>query len=292
MRLALIGALLLGVATAPAAAEDAAPHWTYTGDEGPDFWGDLDETFAACSLGNQQSPVDFLGVQASETPGLTLPSGSFTPDDIVNNGHTIRVGVPAGVAMTLDGQAYELKQIHFHAPAEHTLNGVLYPMEMHLVHQAEDGALAVLGVLMMEGAANPSLSPVFAALPAEGPAQPLDATIDVADLLPASSETFSYRGSLTTPPCDEGVTWDLFAEPITVAPEEMRAYQTLLPETARPVQRQLTAEDAAATPQPGSCDRRSRAPAGMVRTPARTVRPTARPPAARRSRDRCPDRPL
>jgi carbonic anhydrase len=158
--------------------------------------------------------------------------------DVVNNGHTIQVNYPAGSTLVLGERSFALAQYHFHSPSEHTLEGRPFPMEMHLVHKSGDGKLAVLGVFIQEGAANPAFAPVWDNLPQEkGVEVHLEhVTVDVDELLPAERKGFRYQGSLTTPPCTEGVEWLVLATPITLSAEQIAAFRALVHGNNRPIQ--------------------------------------------------------
>lgn len=223
----------------PAATTPAAQpiHWTYAGEEGPDHWGELDATYQACKTGRQQSPIDIHQPAAQDLADISF---SYQPAavKVLNNGHTIQAApAAAGSFIELDGKRYDLAQFHFHDPSEHTVEGKPFPMELHLVHKAADGSLAVVGVLIEEGAANTTLAPVFAHMPATA-----NATEEVADeidfnaLIPSSHLYYHYAGSLTTPPCTEGVNWLVLKEPIAVSAEQLNAFKQLIGANSRPVQ--------------------------------------------------------
>lgn len=221
-----------------AASASPAPHWSYEGEEGPDYWGTLSTAYATCQTGAQQSPID-IPASATVTPasGLAL-AYQESGLKLVNNGHTVQANVDAGSTLTLKGKTYELKQFHFHAPSEHKINGKAFAMEMHLVHQASDGSLAVVGVLFEEGTENAFLKSFWSRLPAKGaPDVTADARQRVESALPADRSSFSYAGSLTTPPCTEGVSWVVLKTPVTASKEQLELFKEKveLP-TARPVQ--------------------------------------------------------
>ena len=227
--------LLAGLALCPlcaGAARAAGAHWSYEGHGGPEEWGTLETEFKACSLGNQQSPINLEGsVQAAGSgPKLSWKPEAFT---VVNNGHTIQAnaGADAGTARMGD-KTYALRQFHFHAPSEHAVNGQRAAMEAHFVHAAPDGSLLVAGVFMVPGKANAAFSTVMAAA-AKGDGK---AELDPSAFLPASSATYRYEGSLTTPPCSEVVDWNVFAEPIQVAEADIAAFRAIFPMNARPLQ--------------------------------------------------------
>ena len=140
--------------------------------------------------------------------------------------------------ITIEGKRYKLAQFHFHAPSEHTLDGVAAPLELHLVHKSDDGNLAVLGILIKEGVENAALAPVFANIPAEKTEEPVEVegSLDVMALLPENRITFRYNGSLTTPPCTEGVLWKVFVDGIEASKEQIAAYTAVYSDSARQVQ--------------------------------------------------------
>ena len=224
------GALLFGTGAY------AQPHWGYEGEHGPEHWGSLDPGFAVCSNGREQSPIDLTGAERGALSEIVFEYGP-SPISILNNGHTIQVDYQAGSGLVLDGARYGLVQFHFHHRSEHTVDGADFPLEMHLVHADADGALAVVGVLVEEGGANEALAPVFRQMPGEaGPAAMVEGTVDAAALLPGRRTTWRYAGSLTTPPCSEGVSWLVMTEPVTASRGQIEAFKALFPVNNRPVQ--------------------------------------------------------
>ena len=228
----------------PVRADDATPgaaqpdaHWTYEGEEGPEHWGELDSDYASCSGGTRQSPIDVSGAAGADVANIEFLYQPVSPLHLINNGHTLQVNIPAGSSITLDGETYPLKQFHFHAPSEHTIDGRAEAMELHLVHVTDAGTIAVVGVLLTEGEGNPALTPVFEAMPAmAGPEQEVTGSVDPNALLPEQRTTYRYSGSLTTPRCSEGVHWLLMTEPMTVSAAQTEAFRTVFGENARPVQ--------------------------------------------------------
>ena len=222
-------------------AQDAPPHWTYEGEDGPENWGELGEAYAACGTGQQQSPIDITTVNVDHLPDIEF---SYTDSalNILNNGHTIQANYDAGSSIVSDGETYNLAQFHFHAPSEHTIDGESYPMELHFVHRSEAGVIAVVGLMIEVGDAdNAGLAPVFDNMPPEASQDGTAAaiagqTISAASLLPADQHYFTYSGSLTTPPCSEGVKWHVITTPITISQAQFDAYTALYPMTARPLQ--------------------------------------------------------
>jgi carbonic anhydrase len=234
---ALLPALLGAVVTiALAAAVSAAEHWTYSGEEGPDHWASLESDFALCAAGRQQSPVDLSGAAQRD---VANPQMAYTATDgrIVNNGHTIQTELRGGSSLILDGVTYQLIQFHFHSPSEHTIGGQSFPVEIHLVHRSDSGALAVVGVLVSGGAPNDALGSLAAAMPTKaGKEARLSAPFDPTVLLPPDRRAYRYAGSLTTPPCSEGVSWLVMANPIQASGPQIAALARVLHGNSRPTQ--------------------------------------------------------
>jgi len=215
----------------------AGAHWTYEGHDGPDKWAELDAANAVCSAGSQQSPVDIQDAIKSQLAPLKM-AWAKRADTILNNGHTIQVNFGAGSTLSAPSGSYKLVQFHFHRPSEHLIGGKSFPMEVHFVHAGATGGLAVVGVLMAAGKANPVFGKIVSTMPAaEGPAVGADAAIDPNGLLPAKRSYYRYAGSLTTPPCSETVDWHLLTDPIQVADADIARFAKLYPMNARPVQK-------------------------------------------------------
>ncbi len=204
---------------------------------GPDRWSELESANVVCKQGGAQSPIDLSdAIRVPALPGLTLNYGQ-TKVKVVNNGHTFQVNVDKGSSLTLNGKRFDLAQFHFHTPSEHTVEGRSYPLELHLVHQASDKSLAVIGVLLAEGAPNMVLTRFWERLPkAEGEAG-TGVTIAVQDLLPRNiDDYFTYSGSLTTPPCTESVRWIVLKRPVEVSKAQVAAFRAVFSNNARPTQ--------------------------------------------------------
>jgi carbonic anhydrase len=239
--LIVCGVVCVSCSAWPFAAKEATPaaahkvHWGYSGDVGPDHWDELSADFALCGSGMAQTPIDIIPTnsEALVNPVFAYQAGDVT---IVNNGHTIQANAAAGNTMTIDGVTYTLAQMHFHAPSEHTINGVPAAMELHFVHKAADGTLAVVGALVQQGdAANAAWGDYVSAL--QGlTAESTTATVDWPALLPAEVMTFRYIGSLTTPPCSEGVHWLVIQTPLQMSAEQIAAFTQIYTGNARPVQ--------------------------------------------------------
>jgi carbonic anhydrase len=218
-----------------AGAQHAA-HWTYEGSEGPNHWGQLSHDWEPCQSGQQQSPIDLTGPTGTDLANISF-NYSATKADVIDNGHTIQVNFRPGNSIKVDGKRYDLLQFHFHAPSEHTINGKHSPAELHLVHKSADGQLAVVGVMLDKGARNDALAAVFKNMPApRRKSAKLDRKINPADLLPAAGATYRYDGSLTTPPCSEGVKWYVVASPIAVSEAQLAEFERRHNHSNRPVQ--------------------------------------------------------
>ncbi len=233
--LCLSAARAMAQAAPHGAAGTTAPHWGYQGEASPEHWGELSPDFKVCQLGLEQSPVDLANDITAGLDGVE-PAYRPIPLRIINNGHTIQVNADPGSVCVIGGTRYELLQFHFHHPSEHLLAGKSFDLECHLVHRSAAGNLAVLGVFVKPGQPNAALRPVWDAMPLqEGPERSAGGSIDPATLLPAERGYFRYMGSLTTPPCSEGITWTVFRDAIEASPEQIRQFAALFANNARPV---------------------------------------------------------
>ena len=235
---ALVSTLLLA-STVPAALAEEGHHWTYQGATGPTHWAKMEHEFEACGLGREQSPIDITSAAAKKE---TLPVIAFAyhlgPLKMIDNGHTIQVNVAPGSSIDVGGHHYELVQFHFHKPSEEAIDGKHADMVAHLVHKDADGKLAVVAVLLKAGEPNPFIAVLWQNLPkkkgAEVEAKGVD--IDPGELLPRDRPYYTFTGSLTTPPCSEGVTWYVLKQPATVSSAEIARFAKAYPMNARPVQ--------------------------------------------------------
>ena len=220
-----------------AAQEVHPPHWAYSGPEDPSHWGTLDPSYAACSLGKTQSPINIADAKPEVLPVLKLDYQAI-PLNIIDNGHTIQVNYTPGSTLTVGDKSYTLKQFHFHHPSEEHVNGKGVPLVAHLVHADAEGHLAVVAVLFEQGPANPLIDTVWKNIPSEKQkAQDISSvSIQAQDLLPSERGYFTYAGSLTTPPCSEGVTWFVLKSYATVSPQQVATFAKIYPMNARPIQ--------------------------------------------------------
>jgi carbonic anhydrase len=215
------------------------PRWSYAGPAGANHWAELDPAFKTCGSGREQSPINIETAQAAPAAdakplrfGYAASAGS-----VVNNGHTIQVDLVEGGTLSLDDGAYRLVQFHFHTPSEEQIDGQYHPLVAHLVHRSEQGRLAVVAVLFKTGQENAALKPVFDNLPVKsGAKNPLARPLDAGTLLPADRAHYAFSGSLTTPPCSEGVLWHVLKTPVELSQTQLQAFGSLYDMNARPVQ--------------------------------------------------------
>ncbi|MBX3608235.1 MAG: carbonic anhydrase family protein, partial [Piscinibacter sp.] len=223
----------------PAAATRGAPHaahWDYAGETGPNQWGAMKPEFSLCANGKRQSPIDIRdGIRVQLDPvQFDYQPSTFR---VVDNGHTIQVNVGPGNSIEVMGRRFELLQFHFHRPSEERIDGRQFDMVAHLVHKDLDGRLAVVAVLLERGSAHPLVQSVWNNLPLEkGDEVRARGTLDLQQLLPPQREYFTYMGSLTTPPCSEGVLWMVMKQPVPVSPDQISIFSRLYPMNARPIQ--------------------------------------------------------
>ncbi len=221
-------AILIALLLAGAAHAEPIATWRYAGDTGPAHWASLSAEFVACSQGKNQSPVDLAGMIDGSLPPMSL---DYRPGGVrvINNGHTIQVDYAPGSTLALAGHRWTLRQFHFHAPSEHQLRGHAYPMEGHFVHADEDGNLAVVAVFYELGNTHPGLAEVWRFMPHWGGAsyELLD-VVDARELLPQQLDYYRFNGSLTTPPCTEGVTWLVNKQRLTLSDDQLRKFQAAI----------------------------------------------------------------
>ncbi|HET8869294.1 MAG TPA: carbonic anhydrase family protein [Aquabacterium sp.] len=211
-------------------------HWAYSGDTGPESWGMLKPEYRQCMIGKRQSPIDIrdgIPVQLDPIQFDYHP----TAFRVIDNGHTIQANVEPGNSITILGKRYELVQFHFHRPSEERINGKQYDMDVHLVHKDAEGHLAVIAILIEQGNAHGALQLVWNALPLEkGMEQASSVPIDLNQILPDRKQYMTYMGSLTTPPCTEGVLWMVMKQPAQMSREQIGIFSRMYQMNARPVQ--------------------------------------------------------
>ncbi len=192
-------------------------HWDYR-DAGR--WSELNSEFLACA-GKNQSPVDIANVSQTQLEKIQFNYNKHA-STIVNNGHTVKLNFPAGDAINVEKNAFHLKQLHFHTPSEHTFSGKRFAAEIHLVHQNPQGELAVVAVMVAEGAKSGVFNKLIRSLPSQtGKSIDLKQPLQASDFLPQATAYYSINGSLTTPPCTEGVRWFVLKNNITASREQI-----------------------------------------------------------------------
>ena len=222
---------------APKPVPPKVPHeWSYEGDSGPQAWARLKPEYGKCASGTRQSPIDIRdGIRVDLEPVQFDYKPS--PFRVLDNGHTVQVNVAAGNSIEVMGRHYELVQFHFHRPSEERIDGRQFDMVAHLVHKDADGRLAVVAVLLERGSAHPLVQSVWNNLPLEkGDEVGARASLDLNQLLPKDTRYYTYMGSLTTPPCSEGVLWMVMQQPVTLSQEQIDVFARLYPMNARPIQ--------------------------------------------------------
>jgi carbonic anhydrase len=228
-------------ADAPPVAEETLPSgevaWGYEAEDGPSVWGRLSATYDLCATGSRQSPID-LPADSVREPVLLAFDYHDSAIELVNDGHTIQLTYDAGSGIDLNGRRFTLRQLHFHAPGEHTRAGRAFPAEIHFAHESAAGGLAVVGALVEVGRRNAALASVLDNLPQTVglPRGVLEERVSAAAILGSAHASILYEGSLTTPPCTEGVRWIVLAAPISIDEAQLERLHEVLRENSRPVQ--------------------------------------------------------
>jgi carbonic anhydrase len=210
-------------------------HWSYEGETGPANWG-RNPAWAQCAIGNRQSPIDLRDGMKVDLEQIVF---DYKPSsfNVTDTGHTIQVNVGGGNYITLQGRSYELLQFHFHRPSEERINGKGFEMVVHMEHKDAEGKLAVVAVLLERGKAQDMIQTVWNNLPLEkNDTVAPSIVLNPGDVLPSRRDYFTYMGSLTTPPCSEGVLWLVMKEPMQASPAQMALFARLYPLNARPIQ--------------------------------------------------------
>ncbi|PEN69889.1 carbonic anhydrase [Bacillus toyonensis] len=214
--------------------------WSYEGTTGPEQWGELKPEYKMCLNGQEQSPIDIKTEQIKSTVDNNPLQINYQPISfsIKNNGHSIEGKANSSDDyLTLGGNRYTLKQFHFHTPSEHQFEGKHADMELHLVHQNDQGQLAVVGIMIKEGQKNEGFAAMWQNLPhRKNIKADVQHTIDIKQILPSDHSSFRYMGSLTTPPCTENVQWIVMKQTIEMSKQQIKVFHKLFPTNNRPVQ--------------------------------------------------------
>jgi carbonic anhydrase len=233
------GAVAVAAASPASGGHGGEPHWGYEGEAGPASWGNLKPEFNLCALGKRQSPINIQNGTTLAGPVEAIQF-NYTPSNgvVVNNGHTIQVNVEGNNSITVRGARYQLLQFHFHTPSEEQINFKRSAMVAHLVHKNDAGQLAVVGVLMEPGEANAFINKIWTYMPLDSGdrvSMPAD-SLNVNEFLPTDQRYYQFMGSLTTPPCSEGVLWMVLKTPVQIAKAQHKLFTQIFPMNARPVQ--------------------------------------------------------
>lgn len=210
--------------------------WSYSGDEGPHHWAALKQEFSTCGSGREQSPIDIPRKALASSTNIQL-NYKVEVANVANNGHNLQVSLGGSSTVRFDGSDYALKQFHFHTPSEHTVSGLMYPMEVHFVHANAQGHLLILGTLVERGMEHAEFAKVLGTATSGKSSDGVEVVgLDVAKMMPKDTSTWKYKGSLTTPPCTENVSWAVFSSPMELSERQIASFRALYPINARPVQ--------------------------------------------------------
>ena len=211
--------------------------WNYSGEDGPEYWGSIDDTYKLCDEGKNQSPIDITSALDTSLPDIQF---NYFPgiEMMTNKHHSILLTDTSSSEIIVNKQAYQLQQLHFHSPSEHTVNGQSFPMEIHFIHKNSESEYAVISILVKQGNPNTSLNTIWQEdLPNSGTRKKLNQYFNAFDLLPEQYDYYRYNGSLTTPPCSEGISWFVLKTPIQASESQIKQMTKLFPEgNNRPTQ--------------------------------------------------------
>lgn len=238
MKKAMLGIIALGAfSLAGNAMASGDVHWSYSGHGGPEHWGNLADQFSVCASGVNQSPINLTSFVEGDLPAIGFTYNA-TATTIVNNGHTVQANFPKGSTITIDDMDFNLLQCHFHAPSENNIDGKSFPMEGHCVHASNDGKLAVVSIMYEIGDANKGIAALWANMPQKaGDKHEIKASVNGIDIMPANKDYYRFNGSLTTPPCSEGVRWFVLKDIVTISANQLKAFESSLHEpNNRPLQ--------------------------------------------------------
>jgi carbonic anhydrase len=215
-------------------------HWDYEGPKGAEHWSELDPQYALCNRGKEQSPIDIRNTHKAELPPIRFEYQSEPIRYVINNGYTIRVNYHdapgSGNFLVVGDQRYQLTQFHFHRPSEEFVHGKQYAMVLHLMHQSSDGEVAGVAVLLRVGRANATIAQLWEHMPASEGQEAVAVALNPAGMLPPDTGYYAYTGSVTAPPCTEGVKWFVLKTPVDISAAQVAAFARLYPHDVRPLQ--------------------------------------------------------
>jgi carbonic anhydrase len=224
--------------------------WDYEGAKGAEHWSELDPDYAVCNTGKEQSPIDIQNTEKADLPALRFESKSGPLKYLVNNGHTIRVNYHdapgTGNLLIVGDKTYQLTQFHFHHPSEEYIHGNPYAMVAHLMYRSSDGKAVGVAVLLKAGSANATIAKIWEHMPrteskvltdfSHQEEEVAGVEINPAGLLPDNLAYYTYMGSVTAPPCTEGVKWLVLKTPVDISERQINAFARLYPHDVRPIQ--------------------------------------------------------
>ncbi|MDN3723559.1 carbonic anhydrase family protein [Aequorivita sp. SDUM287046] len=209
-------------------------HWGYDGESSPEHWAEIEKE-STCG-GSHQSPIDIVTANVvSQASGLKASDihydASTLIHDVTNNGHSIQYNFEAkDNYVDFKGKRYDLVQFHFHAASEHSINGMHYPLVVHLVHVSSDKEYVVLAIMVEEGKESKTFDFIETYLPVQaGETKTIGQPHSFSKYILGNFEHYYYKGSLTTPPCTEGVNWFIFTEPLSISAAQAKAIADLMP---------------------------------------------------------------
>ena len=221
---------LAAMAAGPVVAQEK--DWSFSDGTSPERWSTVNAAYALCDVGLHQSPIDLGAANARGDIAFETNFGE-TSGTIALGKEKVQVDFPAGMGMNSGGKEFNLIQVHFHTPSEHAINGKRHPLVAHFLHATEAGELGVLGVMFEQGDANPALDSIVAGV---GAGKGATVQFDVNDMVPEDAGVYRYMGSLTTPPCSEGVNWHVADEVMSASAEQIAAMEANLGSSARSIQ--------------------------------------------------------
>jgi carbonic anhydrase len=231
--------LILATITAGALFASNYVHssWSYSGKTGPEHWGDLKPEYKMCKLGKNQSPINVSGAVSAKLTPINI-FYNVKAKTFLNNGHTLKAEMKKGAKLFIDGKEFNLLQFHFHTPSENTIDGKYFPMEAHFVHSTKNGELAVISVMFKIGKFNPAIQKLIDSMPKHAGVKNNICSLNIKanDLLPQSLEYYRFNGSLTTPPCSEGVRWFVLKQPVEMSAKQVREFEKVMGKNNRPLQ--------------------------------------------------------
>jgi carbonic anhydrase len=213
-------------------------HWDYSGEYGPENWGIFSEV---CKTGKLQTPINIETSKVKHLEEDILGFKNYVTDvnaHVINNGHTIKV-VPRGIyaGITVDGEFFKLLQFHMHTHSESTIDEVRSDLVVHLVHKSNHNELAVVGVFFDVGEKNEDVTHYWDSMPKHTGEETEISGMDISHILPANKYSYyTFTGSLTTPPCTEGVKWFILKDKLHISQEQIDALREIFPHNYRPIQ--------------------------------------------------------